>query len=57
MIHHPDQDRWDKRAKLGISEKVTVYTPEGEAMHLATKQDVVLYYRDQLQIDLESHYK
>jgi hypothetical protein len=46
MIHHADQDRWEKRSILGISPPVTVYSPNGTAHSLASEQEMLLFYRD-----------
>jgi hypothetical protein len=40
-----------------INPAVTVYTPEGEAFSLASTQEMVLFYRDIFQIELDKHYE
>jgi hypothetical protein len=57
MIHHADQDRWDRRSILGISPPVTVYAPNGTAHSLASQQEMILFYRDVFGMDLETYYK
>jgi hypothetical protein len=57
MIHHADQDRWEKRSILGISPPVTVYSSNGTAHSLASEQEMLLFYRDVFGMKLKDHYE